>query len=159
MGFAQIRKKCKSERKLKIKLIESSKNKHICELMKKHKQSLNDIKNYYSDIIHSNLDLIKALKCETLEVQKKEKSKEQDILAATQVNIDMLQGEYDDLEWKHEILRQKHDQESEEYDVLVRKYESAMLDIKQKKSMKTLILNRSIKQVNAELEKHDINFN
>jgi len=194
--FAQIRKKCKSERKLKIKLIESSKNKHICELMKKHKQSLNDIKNYYSDIIHSNLDLIKALKCETLEVQKKEKSKEQqmteisninkslskplkkylndietlkstlstyakekDILAATQVNIDMLQGEYDDLEWKHEILRQKYDQESEEHDVLVRKYESAMLDIKQKKSMKTLILNRSIKQVNAEMEKHDINFN
>ena len=194
--FSQIRKKCKSERKLKIKLIESSKNKHICNLMKKHKQSLNDIKNYYSDIIHSNLDLIKSLKSEVLEVQKREKLKEQQmteisninkslskplqkylndietlkstlktyekekgISKNTQVNINGLQAEYDELEWKHEILQQKHEQESEEYAVLVRKYEGALLDIKQKKSLKTLILNESINAINCEMEKHDINFN
>jgi len=69
--FTKIRKQYKAERKLKIKLIESAKNKHIYTLMKKHKQSLTDIKNYYSDIIHSNLDLIKSLKSEILEVQKK----------------------------------------------------------------------------------------
>ena len=43
--------------------------------MKKHKQSLNDIKLLFR-YIHSNLDLIKSLKSEIVEIQKK-KSKEQ----------------------------------------------------------------------------------
>lgn len=194
--FAKIRKNYKTERKLKIKLIESSKNKHIYNLMKKHKQSLNDIKNYYSDIIHSNLDLIKSLKSEILEIQKKEKSKEQqmleisninkslskplkkylndietlkntlktyekekEILKNTQESINNLQNEYDSLEWKHEILQQKFEQENEEYNILQRKYKTTLLDINQKNGLQTLILNKSIKQINIEIEKQDINFN
>jgi len=194
--FSKIRKKYKDERKLKIKLIESSKNKHIYNLMKKHKQSLNDIKNYYSDIIHSNLDLIKSLKSEILEVQKKEKLKEQqmleisninrslskplkkylndietlnntqktyekekEILKNTQENINKLQTEHDELEWKHEILQQKFEQEKEEYDVIAKKYQNTLLDIEQKKSLKTLILNKSIKEINLNIEKQTINFN
>merc|ERR1719464_700316 len=160
--FTKIRKQFKAERKMKIKLIESAKNKHIFNLMKKHKQSLNDIKNYSSDIIHSNLDLIKSLKSEILEVQKKEKLKEQqmleisninrslskplkkylsdietlkatlktyekekEILKATQQNTNRLQSEFDELQWKHEILQQKHAQErlQSEFDELQWKHE------------------------------------
>merc|ERR1719464_1655903 len=194
--FTKIRKQFKAERKMKIKLIESAKNKHIFNLMKKHKQSLNDIKNYYSDIIHSNLDLIKSLKSEILEVQKKEKLKEQqmleisninkslskplkkylhdietlkatlktyekekEILKATQQNTNRLQSEFDELEWKHEILQQKHKQETQEFEVLESKYEDTLLDIQQKRGLKALIINKSIAQVEADIEKQDINFN
>ena len=194
--FAEIRKQYKADRKVKVKLIECAKNKHIYNLMKKHKQSLNDIKNYYSDIIHSNLDLIKSLKSEIIEVQKKEKLKEQqmleisninrslskplkkylsdietlkgtlktyekekEILKNTQENINRLQSEYEELQWKHEILQQKHDQEQQEHAVLQEKYETTLLDIQQKKSLKTLILSKSIKQIASEMEKQDINFN
>jgi len=193
--FTKIRKQYKAERKLKIKLIESAKNKHIYNLMKKHKQSLNDIKNYYSDIIHSNLDLIKSLKSEILEVQKKEKLKEQqmleisninkslskplkkylhdietlkatlktyekekEILKSTQENINRLQNEFDELEWKHEILQQKHKQETQEFEVLESKYEDTLLDIEQKRGLKALIVSKSIAQVEADIEKQDINF-
>jgi len=194
--FAEIRKQYKADRKVAVKLIECSKNKHIYNLMKKHKQSLNDIKNYYSDIIHSNLDLIKSLKSEILEIQKKEKLKEQqmleisninrslskplkkylsdietlkgtlktyekekEILSHTLSNINRLQGEYEELQWKHEILQQKNDQELQEYAVLNEKYENTLLEIQQKKSLKTLILSKSIKQIHSEMEKQDINFN
>jgi len=194
--FAEIRKRYKAERKVAVKRIESAKNKHIYNLMKRHKQSLNDIKNYYSDIIHSNLDLIKSLKSEILEVQKKEKLKEQqmleisninrslskplkkylsdietlkgtlktydkekEILKSTQLNIERLQGQYAELQWKHEILRQKYDQEHAEYAVLSEKYEDTVCDVEQKKALKTLILSKSIKQIAAEMEKQDINFN
>lgn len=194
--FSKLRKSSRQDRKQKIKFIESAKNKHINNLMKKHKQSLNDIKNYYSDIIHSNLDLIKSLKSEILEVQKKEKAKEQqmleisninkslskplkeylndietlkatlktyekekEILATTQENISKLQSEYDDLQWKHEILLQKYEQESEEYNVLRAKYENSLLENTQKKQLKSLILDESIKQIHSKIEKQDINFN
>lgn len=42
--------------------IEERKNTHINELMKKHERAFAEIKNYYNDITHNNLDLIKTLK-------------------------------------------------------------------------------------------------
>ena len=35
-------------------------------------QAFADIKNYYNDITHNNLDLIKALKADTTEMRKRE---------------------------------------------------------------------------------------
>ena len=49
-------------RKQEIHEIEERKNTHINELMKKHEKAFADIKNYYNDITHNNLDLIKTLK-------------------------------------------------------------------------------------------------
>ena len=34
---------------------------YIKELMKKHEQAFAEIKNYYTDITHNNLDLFKSL--------------------------------------------------------------------------------------------------
>jgi hypothetical protein len=42
--------------------VEERKNYHINELMKKHEKAFGEIKNYYNDITHNNLDLIKSLK-------------------------------------------------------------------------------------------------
>ena len=42
--------------------MEERKNYHINELMKKHEKAFGEIKNYYNDITHNNLDLIKSLK-------------------------------------------------------------------------------------------------
>jgi ribulose 1,5-bisphosphate carboxylase large subunit-like protein len=49
-------------RKQEIHEIEERKNTHINELMKKHEKAFAEIKNYYNDITHNNLDLIKTLK-------------------------------------------------------------------------------------------------
>ncbi|CAG9463844.1 unnamed protein product [Pedinophyceae sp. YPF-701] len=49
-------------RKQEIHEIEERKNAHINELMKKHEKAFAEIKNYYNDITHNNLDLIKTLK-------------------------------------------------------------------------------------------------
>ena len=48
--------------KVEILEIEERKNHHINELMKKHEKAFGEIKNYYNDITHNNLDLIRSLK-------------------------------------------------------------------------------------------------
>lgn len=41
---------------------QTRKNAHITKLMAVHKEEFSDIKNYFSDIIHNNIDLIRQLK-------------------------------------------------------------------------------------------------
>ena len=52
-------------------------NAHIKRLRKDHESEFADIKNYYNDITHNNLDLIKALKDEVAEMKKREMHEEQ----------------------------------------------------------------------------------
>ena len=59
-------------RKQEIHEIEERKNTHINELMKKHERAFAEIKNYYNDITHNNLDLIRTLKEDVAEMKKKE---------------------------------------------------------------------------------------
>ena len=59
-------------RKVEILEIEERKNGHINELMKRHEKSFSEIKNYYNDITHNNLDLIRSLKEEVAEMKRKE---------------------------------------------------------------------------------------
>merc|ERR1711871_1834698 len=63
-------------RKVEIFEIEERKNNHINELMKKHEKAFGEIKNYYNDITHNNLDLIRSLKDEVADMKKKEAAKE-----------------------------------------------------------------------------------
>jgi hypothetical protein len=51
-------------------------NNHINELMKKHEKAFGEIKNYYNDITHNNLDLIRSLKEEVSDLKKKELANE-----------------------------------------------------------------------------------
>ena len=57
-----IRKESAKQKKTEIKVIETRKNNHISKLMVKHKNEFNDIKNYFTNVTHNNLDLIRQLK-------------------------------------------------------------------------------------------------
>jgi len=73
-------------RKVEIIEIEERKNNHINELMKKHEKAFGEIKNYYNDITHNNLDLIRSLKEEVSEMKKKEISNEKLMFEIAQEN-------------------------------------------------------------------------
>ena len=72
-----VREKLELRRKNETSAIEERKNAHIKQLMKDHEQEFSEIKNYYNDITHNNLDLIKSLKDEVAEMKKKEQADEQ----------------------------------------------------------------------------------
>lgn len=78
-------------RKERIRVIVEKKQKMIAEYMAQHQKALTDIKVYYSDITHNNLDLIKSLKEEVKdfeaeqrkdEIRKNEKAAENKRLSA-----------------------------------------------------------------------------
>lgn len=50
------------KRKRDIHEIDGRKNKHIQEMLTKHAEDFTAIRNYYNDITHNSLDLLKALK-------------------------------------------------------------------------------------------------
>lgn len=60
-------------RKEEIKAIEEKKHSMIDKLMAEHQKAFADIKNYYNDITHNNLDLIKSLKEEVKELEAEER--------------------------------------------------------------------------------------
>jgi hypothetical protein len=60
-------------RKDEIKAIEDRKHTMIDHLMAEHLKEFTDIKNYYNDITHNNLDLIKSLKEEVKELESEER--------------------------------------------------------------------------------------
>lgn len=74
-----VREACDEKRKEDVARIEMRKTKHIQTLMATHKQEFDKIKNYYRDITHANLDLIKTLKEEVGDMKKKEQDLQKDV--------------------------------------------------------------------------------
>merc|ERR1711937_276553 len=68
----QVREALEEERKKDCGAIERQKNVHIEQLMASHEKAFAEIKNYYNDITHNNLDLIKSLKEEVADVRRRE---------------------------------------------------------------------------------------
>merc|ERR1712159_593527 len=66
--------------------IEQHKNSHTARLMESHKKAFAEIKNYYNDITHNNLDLIKSLKEEVAEMRRKEHQDEKAMEHISQEN-------------------------------------------------------------------------
>lgn len=81
-----LRDELDGRRKLEIHEVEERKNSHINELMRKHEKAFGEIKNYYNDITHNNLDLIKSLKEEVTEMKKKEAANEKLMFEIAQEN-------------------------------------------------------------------------
>eukprot|EP00002_Diphylleia_rotans_P039853 TRINITY_DN934_c0_g1_i3.p1 TRINITY_DN934_c0_g1~~TRINITY_DN934_c0_g1_i3.p1 ORF type:complete len:316 (+),score=88.29 TRINITY_DN934_c0_g1_i3:226-1173(+) len=81
-----LRDELELRRKIEIHEIEERKNTHINELMKKHEKAFGEIKNYYNDITHNNLDLIKSLKEEVANAKKKEATNEKLMFEIAQEN-------------------------------------------------------------------------
>lgn len=81
-----VRREFQERRKMDVKRIEAKKDAHIRKLMAKHKQAFDDIKNYYRDITHNNLDLIKQLKDEVNTMRKADQQKEKEVNEISKVN-------------------------------------------------------------------------
>jgi len=81
-----LREDFEHRRKHEIHEIEERKNTHINQLMKKHDAAFSEIKNYYNDITHNNLDLIKTLKDDVAEMKKKEANNDQLMYEISQEN-------------------------------------------------------------------------
>lgn len=76
MRMKKTREVLDKERKDEIKGIEDKKAEMIDQMMADHSKAFADIKNYYNDITHNNLDLIKSLK-EEVKLQEGEEKKDE----------------------------------------------------------------------------------
>jgi len=65
-----LRQEMENKRKNEIKMIQEKKDQAIKELTAKHDQKYVDIKNYYTEITNTNLDIIKQLKDELIDARK-----------------------------------------------------------------------------------------
>jgi ribulose 1,5-bisphosphate carboxylase large subunit-like protein len=74
-------------REEEIRTIERRKTKHIAALVAAHEKAFGDIKMYYNEITHSNLDLIKTLKDEVEELRTKEALHERNMFSIAQVGL------------------------------------------------------------------------
>ncbi|KAJ8613521.1 hypothetical protein CTAYLR_002215 [Chrysophaeum taylorii] len=81
-----VRESLEERRKRETAAIEHSKNVHIEALMASHTKAFAEIKNYYNDITHNNLDLIKSLKEEVSEMRRKEQQDEKQMEHIAQEN-------------------------------------------------------------------------
>ena len=73
MRMKKTREQLDRKRKDEIKAIEDRKHVMIDFLMNEHQKAFMDIKNYYNDITHNNLDLIKSLKEEVKDLESEER--------------------------------------------------------------------------------------
>ncbi|CAK4076160.1 unnamed protein product [Aphanomyces euteiches] len=81
-----FRDELESQRRIETQRIEERKNSHIAQLMAGHEKAFGEIKNYYNDITHNNLDLIKSLKEEVADMKKKEAQDEKLMFEISQEN-------------------------------------------------------------------------
>ncbi|CCI47062.1 unnamed protein product [Albugo candida] len=81
-----VRDRLEAQRKADTQQIEERKNLHIGHLMSAHEKAFREIKNYYNDITHSNLDLIKSLKEQVADLKKKEAQDEKLMFEVSQEN-------------------------------------------------------------------------
>lgn len=93
-----VRDSLEARRKQETALIEERKNSHIAQLMKAHEKAFGEIKNYYNDITHNNLDLIKSLKEEVSAMKKKDAQDEKSKYEIAQENKRMQEPLDDALE-------------------------------------------------------------
>lgn len=83
--MTRTREELSKGREEEIRAIERRKTKHIAALVSAHEKAFADIKMYYNEITHSNLDLIKTLKDEVEELRTKEALHERNMFAIAQV--------------------------------------------------------------------------
>lgn len=82
----QLKVDLELRRKVEIHEIEERKNQHINELLDNHQEAFDEIKAYFNDITHDNLQLIKSLKDEIHEMKEREKKNEQRMANLVQEN-------------------------------------------------------------------------
>lgn len=90
-------------RKVEIHEIEERKNQHINELLFNHQEAFDEIKAYYNDITHDNLQLIKNLKDEIQDMKDRDKKNQKKMQVLTQENKDLSEPLEKKLEEQREL--------------------------------------------------------
>merc|ERR1719382_502883 len=90
-------------RKVEIHEIEERKNQHINELLFNHQEAFDEIKAYYNDITHDNLQLIKSLKDEIQEKKQMEKINQKKMNDLTHENKELSEELSKKLEEQREL--------------------------------------------------------
>lgn len=85
----RLREALTRAREDEIRSVERKKTRHIATLIAAHEKAFADIRLYYNEITHSNLDLIKSLKEEAGDLKKKEAGDERVMYAIAQENKKM----------------------------------------------------------------------
>merc|ERR1719355_71286 len=98
----QLKVDLELRRKVEIHEIEERKNQHINELLFNHQEAFDEIKAYYNDITHDNLQLIKSLKDEITEKKLNEKSNQKKMSDLTHENKELSEPLAKKLEEKHD---------------------------------------------------------
>lgn len=93
-------------RKVEIHEIEERKNQHINDLLFNHQEAFDQIKAYYNDITHDNLQLIRSLKEEISQMRSKEKQNQKKMQQLTIENRNLTEP----LAQKERIRRDLEDQ-------------------------------------------------
>eukprot|EP01018_Ginkgo_biloba_P011164 Gb_25431 [translate_table: standard] len=141
-----VREEAEARRKQEIHEIEERKNTHINELMKKHEKAFTEIKCYYNDITHNNLDLIKTLKEDVADMKKKEGANEKLMYEIAQENKRLTEPLTKALKEVENLRKQleKSDKLQTERDELRAKFESSVFEVKQKCDLKNLLLEKKV---------------
>ncbi|CAD7952603.1 unnamed protein product [Amoebophrya sp. A120] len=87
----ELQRDLELKRKCEIHEIEERKNQHINDLLFNHQEAFDQIKGYYNDITHDNLQLIKSLKDEIAEMKDQERTNLQRMKSLTLGNQNLAE--------------------------------------------------------------------
>jgi hypothetical protein len=90
-ALQNLRARLEAQRAADVSVIEERKARHVAALMRAHDTAFQEIKNYYNDITHSNLDLIHSLKDELHELKRKEATDDRLMFDISQENKRMTE--------------------------------------------------------------------
>mmetsp|Transcript_15795 Transcript_15795/g.39097 ORF Transcript_15795/g.39097 Transcript_15795/m.39097 type:complete len:471 (+) Transcript_15795:270-1682(+) len=89
--IAELKRDLELKRKCEMHEIEERKNQHINDLLFNHQEAFDQIKGYYNDITHDNLQLIKSLKDEIAEMKDYERTNLQRMKSLTLGNQNLAE--------------------------------------------------------------------
>merc|ERR1711988_1943306 len=134
-----LRENMEKERKEQLQQLESQKKSDIGVMKRNNEKALADIKTYYNDITHNNLELIQVLKGDVSDMKKKEVQHEKMMFEIAQEN---------------KRLSEPLDKAAKEESYLDRELENYERDKKELKEvkMKILVTDEELKKVEWERE-------
>jgi len=103
---SQLQEDLELRRKVEIHEIEERKNQHINDLLFNHQEAFDQIKAYYNDITHDNLQLIRSLRAEINQMRQKEKLNQKNMQQLTIENKNLTEP----LAQKERMRRELEDQ-------------------------------------------------
>jgi chromosome segregation ATPase len=103
-----------------------------------------------SEPLHAALN-----ECELLKKQVQNYEKDKMALRNTKGRLKLVEDQYKELEWQHEVLRQRFGQLEKERDELKAKFVEKLVTIQQKTGLKSMILEKKVQSLQEDLEKKD----